>query len=99
MVISNINSIETLDDLQFFVYRTICNYYELLPNTFPTTETVLRKSNGSGCGMMFCLHGPRTVKFSAIWEKDKNRVLFYGPGGERYQQINLEDSLICNVEL
>ena len=40
--------------------------------------------------MMFCLHGPRKVKFSAIWEKENNRILFYGPTGNRYQQIDLE---------
>lgn len=99
MVICNITSIHTLEDLQRFVYRTICNSNELLMNEFPTTETVLRKSNGNSCGMMFCLHGPRTVKFSAIWEKDKNRVLFYRANGERYQQVNLEDGDLRLMEL
>lgn len=99
MVINNIASINSLEELQYFIYRTICNNHELLMNEFPTTETVLRRSNGHGCGMMFCLHGPRTTKFSAIWEKDHNRVLFYGPGGERYQQVNLEESTLDTVDL
>ena len=30
----------------------------------------------------FCLHGPRAVKLSAIWETDANTILFYGSRGE-----------------
>lgn len=98
MVSGNLTSIQTLDDLQRFVYRTLCDDYELLPDVFPTTENVLRKSNGASCGMMFCLHGPRKVKFSAIWEKENNRVLFYGPSGNRYQQVDLSESAVALLE-
>jgi hypothetical protein len=49
---------------------------------FELTEKVLRRQAGL-CGMYFCLHGPRSVKFIAIWETDRNTVLFYGSGGER----------------
>ena len=76
-------------DLKYFVYQTLCRDHELLLNAFPTTETVLKKNNDVCCGIMFCLHGPRAVRFSAIWEKEKNRVLFYGPTGERYMQVEL----------
>lgn len=58
-------------------------------NAFPTTETLLRRGKGDSCGLMFCLYGPRAVKMTAIWEKDMNRVLFYGPNGKRYCQIVL----------
>jgi hypothetical protein len=43
---------------------------------------------------MFCLHGPRAVKYSAIWEKEKGRVLFYGPSGKRYHQVELKGTEI-----
>ena len=99
MVSSNISSIQTLDDLQCFVYQTICNDHELLPDAFPTSENVLRKSNGISCGMMFCLHGPRKTKFTAIWEKEKNRILFYGPSGNRYQQVVLDESPVATLEI
>lgn len=99
MVISNITSIETLDELQHFVYRTLCQDHELLMNAFPTSEILIRKPDGQGCGVMFCLHGPRTTKFSAIWEQSRNRVLFYGPQGERYQQITLEESSVGALQL
>ncbi|MDO4587129.1 MAG: hypothetical protein Q4C95_07515 [Planctomycetia bacterium] len=99
MVSSNISSIETLDELQRFVYRTLCNDHELLLNDFPTSEKILRKPNGHSCGMMFCLYGPRKTELTAIWEKDQNRVLFYGVNGQRYQQIHLDDCHITDVEL
>lgn len=99
MVSSNFTSIQTFDDLQKFIYGTICRDHELLPDVFPTTENVLRKADGESCGMMFCLHGPRKVKFSAIWEKENNRILFYGPAGNRYQQVNLDETVSDALEV
>lgn len=92
MVSNNISSIKTLDELQKYVYATLCSDHELLNDAFPTTESAIRKNNGDVCGMMFCVHGPRAVNFTAIWEKQKNRVFFYGPRGERYRQTTLDDS-------
>ncbi len=99
MVTHNISAIATLADLQGFVYTTLCNDHELLPDAFPTSESVIRKPNGESCGMMFCLHGPRKTKFTAIWEREKNRVLFYGPAGNRYQQVLLEESPVDQVAI
>jgi len=39
--------------------------------------------------MYFCLHGPRAVKFTAIWETDRNQILFYGSTGERFLKMQL----------
>ncbi len=98
MVSKTVSSIESLSDLKFFVYQTLCRDHELLMNAFPTSETVLkrgRKHEGAqSCGIMFCLHGPRAVKFSAIWEKQNNRILFYGPSGRRYLQVELQGTEI-----
>ena len=99
MVSTKFSSIETFDDLQNFVYRTICRDHELLPDVFPTTENVLRSASGNFCGMMFCLHGPRKVKFSAIWEKENNRILFYGPAGNRYQEIDLDPGCAYSAKI
>lgn len=52
------------------------------------TERILLRG-GKPCGIYFCLHGPRAVKFSAIWETDGNTVLFYGSSGERFQKTQL----------
>lgn len=99
MVTRTIGSIESLADLKFFVYQTLCRDHELLMNAFPTTETVLKRGNSQSCGIMFCLHGPRAVKFSAIWEKQNNRVLFYGPSGKRYMQVELQGADITLEEM
>ena len=89
MVTATTSEIGTMADLKYFVYQTLCRDHELLMNAFPTTETILKRNADDSCGMMFCLHGPRAVKFSAIWEKDNNRILFYGPSGKRYLQVEL----------
>jgi hypothetical protein len=99
MVTTTIDSIESLSDLKYFVYQTLCRDHELVMNAFPTSETVLKRGNLQSCGIMFCLHGPRAVKFSAIWEKASNRILFYGPTGKRYLQVELKDANLALDEL
>ncbi|MCL2305998.1 MAG: hypothetical protein FWC43_11705 [Planctomycetaceae bacterium] len=70
-------------------------------NAFPTSEMVLKRGSGGAgsCGVLFCLHGPRAVKISAIWERENNRVLFYGPTGKRYFQVDLQEITHPNVEI
>jgi len=91
MVTATTTEVGSMADLKYFVYQTLCRDHQLLLNAFPTSETVIKKGNDD-CGIMFCLHGPRMVKFSAIWEKEKNRVLFYGPTGKRYMQVELHNA-------
>ena len=52
------------------------------------TERILLRS-GAPCGIYFCLHGPRSVKFTAIWETDRNTILFYNSNGERFHKTQL----------
>ena len=99
MVTASKQAIKSFVDLRFFVYKSLCEHHELLTNTFPTTETLLKRGGNSPCGVMFCLHGPRAVKMTAIWEIDGNRVLFYGPTGKRYGLVELEAVIVCNTEL
>ncbi|MGD0898636.1 MAG: hypothetical protein ABR915_12425 [Thermoguttaceae bacterium] len=77
-----------MDDLREYVSTTICEQYELQFGAFPMTERILRRS-GKPCGIYFCLQGPRATRFSAIWETDRNQILFYGSGGERFQKTQL----------
>jgi len=79
---------QNLNDLRDFIQKTLCDQNELELNAFPMSERILMRS-GRPCGMYFCLHGPRAVKFSAIWETDKNSILFYGATGERFQKVQL----------
>lgn len=83
---------ETLDELRNHVYHTLCGHEQLEIGAFPMTERTLVRS-GRPCGIHFCLHGPRSVKYTAIWETDRNTVLFYDATGERFmktQPLNSE---------
>lgn len=84
--------IDSLEDLRDYVNETFCAHYQLEVDAFHMTERMLRRG-GKPCGMYFCLHGPRAVKFTAIWETDRNRVLFYGPTGERFQSTQLAETV------
>jgi hypothetical protein len=80
--------IDNLNDLRNYVRQTICDQNELEPTAFPVTERLLVRGK-SPCGIFFCLHGPRSVKFTAIWETDRNTVLFYNSLGERVRKTLL----------
>lgn len=80
--------VHNLNDLRFFVNETLCHHDQLVPNEFPVTERILTRG-GRPCGIFFCLHGPRSVKLTAIWETDTNTILFYGSSGERYHKTQL----------
>ncbi len=44
------------------------------------------------CGIFFCLHGPRDVRLTAIWETERNTILFYGATGERLHKTQLAEA-------
>ncbi len=79
---------EDLNDLRNFITETLCEREQLEIGAFPVTERVLRQRQ-QPIGMYFCLHGPRSVKFSAVWDALRNIVLFYGANGERYLTTRL----------
>lgn len=80
--------LHNLDNLRNYVQETICDHNQLEFGAFPVTERILVRG-GAPCGIYFCLHGPRSVKYSAIWETDRNTVLFYGATGERFHKTQL----------
>jgi hypothetical protein len=77
-----------LGKLRTFVQSRICDHNQLEVGAFRMTERVLTRS-GRPCGIFFCVHGPRSVKFTAIWETERNTILFYGSGGERLMRTQL----------
>jgi hypothetical protein len=83
--------IQTLDDLRHYVKNILCLENQLEIDAFPLTERTLIRSNRP-CGVMFCLHGPRAVKLSAIWETERNTVLFYDQTGERFRRVQLAEA-------
>ena len=85
---AQVQQIDNIDELREYVSATICDRYQLQDGAFPMTERILTRG-GKPCGIYFCLQGPRATRFSAIWETDRNQVLFYGAAGERFQKTQL----------
>ena len=81
--------IQNLNDLRNYVLYTLCEQNELERGAFDITERILVRGN-KACGIYFCLHGPRSVKLTAIWETERNTILFYGSSGERTAKTQLE---------
>jgi hypothetical protein len=83
--------LQRLDDLyaiRRYINETLCEKDRLETNHFPLSERVLVRG-GTPCGMLFCLHGPRSLCLTAIWETDRNTILFYGSRGERFRRTQL----------
>ncbi|MCR4414375.1 MAG: hypothetical protein NUV77_18300 [Thermoguttaceae bacterium] len=91
-MLTRFRQIDSLVELRDYVNETLCDYNELQIDAFQMTEKILRRGDRP-CGIYFCLHGPRAVKFTAIWETDRNQVLFYNASGERFQKTQLLNHL------
>lgn len=78
----------SLDELREFVHRSLCRHENLLQDQSPLTELPLLRG-GKHCGLQFTVHGPRTLRLSAIWAADLNVIYFYDSRGERYLKIPL----------
>jgi hypothetical protein len=80
--------IRDLNDLRHFVHHTLCEQNQLEPYAFDVSERVLVRGQRP-CGIFFCLYGPRSVKLTAIWETDRNTILFYSSSGQRTLKTQL----------
>ena len=87
-MVTGSRQMQNLNDLREYVNEILCEHNELEIDAFPLTQRILVRA-GKPCGIYFCLHGPRAVRFSAIWETHRNTVLFYGSTGERFHKIQL----------
>lgn len=76
------SSFRNLKDLKNYVYQMLCELNDFELGAFPVVESILTRS-GTPCGIYFCMHGPRSVRLNAIWETERNTILFYGSTGER----------------
>lgn len=84
--------IKNLKQLRSLVSHTLCQRNDFEEGVFQITESLLTKC-GEMCGVLFCLHGPRSVKLTAVWESEKNAIFFYGSTGERFQKTMLASSI------
>ncbi len=84
--------IQDLNDLRDYVYRTLCHQNDFEVGAFDLTERYLVRS-GDPCGIYFCLHGPRSVRLTAIWETEGNTIRFYSATGERLLKTKLTQTV------
>ena len=80
--------IRTPEDLRNFIHLALCRKENLLEHHFPMTEIELKRQ-GRDCGSQFILHGPRSVKLSAVWDRKLNEVLLYDAVGKRFARIRI----------
>ena len=80
--------IKNIKQLRQFVSHTLCKQNDFEEGIFQVTERILTRGT-QPCGIFFCLHGPRSVKLTAVWETEKNSILFYGSTGERFKKTML----------
>ncbi len=72
----------TFTIIREIVQEELCNQNHLLPDAFPLTEKFLCKQ-GNPCGIFYCLHGPRSIRLTAVFDIATARVLFYDSTGQR----------------
>jgi hypothetical protein len=82
--------------LRQFVSKTLCIKNDFEEGIFQISEQILKRGEKI-CGVMFCLHGPRSVKLTAVWEMEANSILFYGSNGERFQRTAIANELKRNA--
>ena len=85
---TEIQRLEDLQAIRRYVNETLCSKDQLETDHFPLSERVLVRG-GAPCGVLFCLHGPRSLCLTAVWETDSNTILFYGSRGERFRKTQL----------
>lgn len=78
-----------IEQLRKLVSKVLCKQSDFEEGIFKISERLLKRGQEK-CGIFFCLHGPRSVKLTAVWECEKNSIRFYGSNGEKFKTINLE---------
>ncbi|KAA5539310.1 hypothetical protein FYK55_24705 [Roseiconus nitratireducens] len=70
------------------VETQLCRIGQLEPGQFPMTRRQLLRS-GESCGFYFCIHGPRSVKLTAVYDHRKKTAIYYGTDGGRRRQESI----------
>ena len=81
-------TVSSLQQLRNLVMRKLGQCENLLADQFPLTESRLFQG-GRECGLQFVLHGPRSVRLTAIWVQDKNDLYLYNARGERFEKMSV----------
>ncbi|TWU47723.1 hypothetical protein Poly59_45640 [Rubripirellula reticaptiva] len=68
------------------IEKRLCELGHLVPNQFQMTQREVVRG-GKSVGVYFCVHGPRSVKLTAICDFNKKQVIFYGSDGIRRESM------------
>ena len=71
-----------LVQIRNYIHEELCERNQLMRGAFPITERIVTKS-GKPCGVFFCLHGPRSVRLTAVFDFQASKVWFYDSCGKR----------------
>ena len=64
------------------IEKTLCDLGNLVSGQFPMTHRRVYAGDRP-VATYFCLHGPRSVKLTAILDQRQNQIIFYGSDGVR----------------
>lgn len=79
-----------LSQMRQHVEHKLCELGHLEPQQFPLTQReVVRR--GKTCAIYFCLHGPRSVKLTAIADLKSESLVFYGSDGVRRETVRWDE--------
>ena len=68
------------------VEERLCELGNLVSGQFPMTHRPVMKGRRN-VGTYFCVHGPRSVKLTAIHDRVRNEILYYGSDGVRRESV------------
>lgn len=77
-----------LQSLRNLVQEKLCEIGMLEPDQFPLTERSVVRADRV-CGVYYCLHGPRSVKLTAIADFERLNLICYGSDGTRTAEEKL----------
>ncbi len=77
-----------LPALRKIVQEKLCEIGMLELDQFPLTERSVIKADRI-CGVYYCLHGPRSVKLTAIADFERLSLICYGSDGTRTAEEKL----------
>ncbi len=66
----------------------LCRLGQLEPGQFPMTRRKVSRG-GKSCGLYFCVHGPRSVKLTAVYDHQTKTTIYYGTDGVRRDQESI----------
>jgi hypothetical protein len=84
--------LEDLRVLSRTIESRLCELGNLVTGQFPMTQREVIRG-GRNIGIYFCVHGPRSVKLTAIYDVPKKQVILYGSDGLRKESLCVLSSL------